>query len=625
MFKSLVRQIFSRYAARAAKHGDLKTAERLWVAAIAYGDNSPETHQRLGDLYLELGDYERASAHLSITASSASADVALIARLAHAYQESGDLEKAELLWMQVRELDASATPPLQLALIRHRKGDLVAAADFYTEAIRLDPSETEAHLNLGKIHIATGRLDAAHDCLEAALETSPNEPRILCCLGEVKGMQGDIDQAIAYFEKTLKVAPEYGAALADMGLAMMKKRNLTEAARWLRDAIRIDPKDINPWLTLGTVYQHAGQLEAAILHQERALALFPHHPQILANLGACHAHTGNYSLAEMYFDRALAAAPDLVFARLNRAFIYLLKGDYLEGFAEYESRLQHPDLQPIAPANPWPIWQGEPLAGKKIVLLAEQGFGDSIQFIRFAASLANQGATVHLVASPPLLRLLAAANGVATSSAVINDDIQADFCCPIMSLPHKLGVTLDTLLASVSYFRLQDSDVGRWKQKLKALKTVKVGIALASNPDNWIAILKSVSLQKLLPVLDVKGISFVSLQVGYGSEQLRELPATISIIDWTSELTDFYETACLIENLDLVISIDSAAAHLAGALGKPTWVLLHHASDWRWQVEGTCSRWYPSARLFRQATPGNWDGVVAAVAQALPQFALEHA
>jgi tetratricopeptide (TPR) repeat protein len=625
MFKSLVRQIFSRYAERAAKHGDLKTAERLWVAAIAYGDNSPETHQRLGDLYLEWGDYKRASAHLSITASSASADVALIARLAHACQESGELDRAELLWLRVKELDASATPPLQLALIRHRKGDLVAAADFYAEAIRLDPSETEAHLNLGKIHIATGRLDAAHDCLEAALETFPNEPRILCCLGEVKGMQGNIDQAIAYFEKTLKVAPEYGAALADMGLAMMKKRNLTEAARWLRDAIRIDPKDINPWLTLGTVYQHAGQLEAAILHQERALALFPHHPHILANLGACHAHTGNYSLAEMYFDRALVAAPDLVFARLNRAFIYLLKGDYLQGFAEYESRLQHPDLRPIAPGNPWPIWQGEPLAGKKIVLLSEQGFGDSIQFIRFVTSLANQGAAVHLVASPPLLRLLAAANGVATSSADINDDLQADFCCPIMSLPHRLGITLDSLPARVPYFRLQDSDVGRWKEKLTARKSLKVGIAWASDPDNWLSLKKSISLRQLLPVLGTQGISFFNLQVGHGGEQLKELPDTIDIIDPTGDLTDFYETACLIENLDLIITIDSAVAHLAGALRKSTWVLLHHAPDWRWQGEGNGSRWYPSARLFRQAAPGNWDGVVAAVAQALPQFALERA
>jgi tetratricopeptide (TPR) repeat protein len=625
MFKSLVRWISSRYAARAAKHGDLKTAERLWAAAIASGDNSPESHQRLGELYLQLGNYERAGALLSVAASSASSDASLIAKLARAYQESGELDKAVTHWLRVRELDPSAAPLLQLALIHHRQGDLAAAADFYAEVIRLDRDETEAHLNLGKIHIATGRLDAAQACLEAALEASPAEPQVLCCLGEVKGMQGELDQAIAYFEKTLEAAPDFGPALADMGLAMQKKGHLPEAVKWLRDAIRIDPKNINAWLTLGVVYRQMGRLEAAILHLERALALFPHHPRILSSLGACHAHSGNYALAEMYFDRALAAAPDLVEARVNRAFIHLMKGDYRLGFAEYENRLQNPELRHLVDGNRSPTWQGEPLAAKKIVVRTEQGFGDSIQFIRFVANLVNQGATVHTEASPPLLRLLASADGVSSSGDDAENNFQADFCCPIMSLPHKLGVTLDTLPARVPYFRLQDSDVDRWQEKLKACKPLKIGIAWASDPDNWISIAKSISLKQLLPVLEAQGISFFSLQVGHGGEQLKELPDTINIIDPTGELTDFYETACLITNLDLVITIDSAVAHLAGALGKPTWVLLHHAPDWRWQGEGNGSRWYPSARLFRQATPGNWDGVVAALAQALPQFALERA
>lgn len=288
-----------------------------------------------------------------------------------------------------------------------------------------------------------------------------------------------------------------------------------------------------------------------------------------------------------------------------------------------KSRLQKQELRHLVTGNRWPIWQGQPLAAKTIVLRTEQGFGDSIQFIRFATDLVNQGATVHTETSPPLLRLLASANGVSSSGVDGNGNFHADFCCPIMSLPHKLGVTLDALPAGVPYFRLQDRDVDRWREKLKASKPLRIGIAWASDPDNWISIAKSISLRQLRPVLDARGISFFSLQVGYGGEQLKELPDTINFIDSTAELTDFYEAACLITNLDLVISIDSAAAHLAGALGKPTWVLLHHAPDWRWQAEGNGSRWYPSARLFRQATPGNWDEVVAALAQALPQFALE--
>ena len=546
MFKRLLRWICRRYAARAAKHGDLETAERLWAAAVSYGDNSPETHRKLGELYLQLGNHERAGAH----------------------------------WQRVRELE---------------------------------PGEVEAHLNLGRIHIAMGRLDAAQTCLEAALATAPAEPQVLCCLGELQGMQGELDQAIAYFERALKATPDFAPALAGMGLAMQQKGRLPEAIKWLRDAIRVDPGIINAWLTLGSVYQHLGQLETAILHQEQALALFPHHPQILSGLGACHALGGNYSLAEIYFDRALAAAPDLADARLNRALNHLRKGNYRLGFTEYEYRLQKPELQHLVDGNRSPSWQGEPLAGKKIVLRREQGFGDSIQFIRFAANLKNQGAKVYAEASPPLLRLLDSADGVTSSCDSVKNNFQADFFCPIMSLPHKLDVTLDTLPAKVPYFRLQDGDVARWKRKLEACEPLRVGIAWASNPDNWISIAKSVSLKQLLPVLDTQGISFVSLQVGYGSGQLKELPDTINIIDLTGELTDFYETACLIENLDLVIAIDSAVAHLAGALGKPTWILLHHAPDWRWLVEREDSPWYPSTRLFGQRRVGDWEDVIARV------------
>ncbi len=625
MLKGLVRRFSNRFAARAAKHGYLKTAERLWAATIANGDNSPETHRKLGELYLQLGNYERAGALLNVAAASASSDAVLIAKLARACQESGELDKAKTHWLRVRELDPGAAPLLQLGIIHHRQGDLASAADFYAEAIGLDRYETGAHLNLGKIHIAMGRLDAAQACLEAALEVSPAEPRVLESLGEVKGMQGDLDRAIGYFEKALEAAPDFGPALANMGLALQKKGRLPEAVNWLRDAIRVDPSNINASLTLGVVYRQMGQTEAAILHLERALALFPDHPRILSSLGAGHAHSGNYALAQLYVERALAAAPELVEARLNRAFLHLVKGDYRQGFAEYEIRLQEPPLRQLVAGDRWPAWRGEPLAARKIVLRAEQGFGDSIQFIRFAQKLVDQGATVLAVASRPLLRLLAAADGVSSCIEEANNDVQADFCCPIMSLPHRLGVTLDTLPANVPYFKLQDSDIDRWQEKLKACKPLKIGIAWASDPGNWISIAKSIPLNELLPVLDTQGVSFFSLQVGHGGEQLKELPASINILDPTGDLTDFYETACLIENLDLVIAIDSAVAHLAGALGKPTWVLLHHAPDWRWQVEGNGSRWYPTARLFRQAEPGHWNGVVAALAQALPRFVLERA
>jgi tetratricopeptide (TPR) repeat protein len=507
-----------------------------------------------------------------------------------------------------------------LGLINHAKGNLDAAAEFYSEAIRLDPSETQGHLNLGKIHCASRRLDAARACFEIALQVSPSDPDALCSLGEIYAMQGNLDKAIQYFDDAIETNPDFGPAHADKGLALSNEGRLAESAICLRNAIRILPQNINAWLTLGSVFLHMGQLEASIVHYEVALEKFPQHPAILLGLGACHAQAGNYSIAEIYLDRLLAAVPALTDARFNRALLYLVKGDYLLGFSEYECRLQKPELLYLAGRSSLPIWQGEPLAGKKIVLLTEQGFGDSIQFIRFARQLADMGATVHVETETPLLRLLASADGVATVSRAGDLDIKADFYCPMMSLPHRLGVTSETVPTKTPYFRLDNAFVGEWKSKLTTGKGLKVGIAWASNPENRLAITKSISLPELLPLLEMQGVTIVSLQVAHSGNELKELPVSADTIDLTGEIRDFYDTACLIANLDLVVTIDSAVAHLAGALGKPVWVVLHHAPDWRWHLGGNQSRWYPSARLFRQTTPGNWAAIVADMVQALREL-----
>ncbi len=486
-----------------------------------------------------------------------------------------------------------------------------------------DSLDVESQLRLGKSHIAAGRLDAAQACLEAALAAHSTDPRVLCCLGQIKGMQGEFDRAIAWFGKALEASPRFGPALADMGLALHKLRRLPEAETWLSEAIRVDPWNLDAWLTLGVVCRQLERSADAIRRHEQALTRFPDNPRILSGLGACHAHLGNLAAAQECFDRALKTAPDFVEARLNRAFIYLTNGDYRLGFTEYESRLQKPELVRLISGRPMPLWQGEPLTTKKITLVTEQGYGDAIQFIRFAADLADRGATVHVETNPALRRLLASARGVSSCAEASDTGFSADFSCPLMSLPHRLGVTLATLPARTPYFRLPDSDVERWRDKLGSSRKLRVGIAWASDPENWISNVKSIALERLLPVLAAQDVSFFGLQVGPGSEQMRNMQGTIDITDLTAELKDFYATACLVENLDLVITIDSAVAHLAGALLKPVWVLLRHAPDWRWGIEDRVCAWYPSARLFRQTEAGNWNDVVADLALELTQFARE--
>jgi len=512
---------------------------------------------------------------------------------------------------------------LKEAMAFHRAGDLGGAIRLYLEAIALDPDEPKIYVNLGKALMASGKLEAAKTHFESALRLAPGDPQILCCAGEAAGALGEVDQAAEHFQQAIKQSPDFLPAYLDMGILLENAKRYLEAVRWLQEAVRLDAASASAWHRLGSVFLHMGKVDRGIVHLQKALALDPQKPDTLTSLGAAHAHNAEYSIAEDYFDRALAIAPDFTDARFNRSLIYLSREDYRKGFSEYESRLRKPETQYLAAKSRWPIWKGEPLAGKRLVLLSEQGYGDTIQFIRFAKRLADQGAVVSAEVSAPLRRLIATADGITKVVTLDENLIEADYCCPLMSLPHRMAITTANLAAKLPYVHVSENDRAAWEARLGNRQGLRVGIVWESDAENWIAKLKNISLQELRPVLAMDGLVVISLQVGSGRKQLADLPATIGVTDLASELQDFYDTACLVANLDLVITIDTAVAHLAGALGKPVWVLLHHAPDWRWPLAGNASRWYPSARLFRQSSPGVWAGAVSELKQAMQQVMRE--
>ena len=620
MLNLIQRNLHAWAGAIASRLGDSRTAVKLLAAAINYGDRSPATEESLADNYLELGDDVRA-APLLVSAYERSGKPGRIAlKLAKVYQRSGDLERAESVLAQAAARSWTSAAALELAIVRLGRGKLSDAEQSLREILAREPRTEIANILLGKVFMRGNRPREALACFESALGADPANAEKLCCAGEALAALGETGRADEYFRRALEEDPGFVPAALDLGLLMSLNGRLPDAARWYARATQIAPENAVAWRQLGTMQLRVGELSECMPNLERALSLSPHDPEVLNSIGMAHAHGGRFSVAEGYFERALALAPDLHQARLNRALALLTRGQYEAGFADYESRLNTPNVRDVLADSPWPLWNGEPVSGRRVVIRSEQGFGDSIQMIRLAGVLAAKGATVLVETSPPLQRLLAKADGVRACGVLRNPKRDADYLCPMMSLPRKLAINLATLPAAVPYIHLDPADRSRWNDRLEADSGVRIGLAWSSDPDNWISFAKSVPLAELAGAALVDGARLFNLQVGHGASEIKALPASIEMQDRTPEIHDFYDTACLVSNLDLVITIDTAVAHLAGSLGKPVWILLHHAPDWRWLLERSDSPWYPTARLFRQRWAGDWKGVLAEVRNELPRF-----
>jgi hypothetical protein len=328
-------------------------------------------------------------------------------------------------------------------------------------------------------------------------------------------------------------------------------------------------------------------------------------PEVWFNLGHVYRLLLRLDDAAAAFERAISLRPDFAMARWDRSLTHLLAGNYLRGWEDFDSRFQLPAKRPIHFVVP--AWNGslEELRGKTILLAAEQGFGDTIQFARYVPILADAGARVVLICQPELVSLMTGVRGLA---AVASPPVQVpphDLCAPLMSLGKLLRTTPETVPADVPYLHVQRSD-----RLASFAGTRKVGLVWAGRPTHPNDVKRSIPLTELSPLIETPGITWVSLQKGPASEQLRSSPFGSTMVDAGASLGDFADTARLISELDLVISVDTGVVHLAGALGKPVWTLLPYNPDWRWMLNRDDSPWYPTMRLFRQQNRGDWSGVI---------------
>jgi len=440
--------------------------------------------------------------------------------------------------------------------------------------------------------------------------------------GNLLYQQGKPDQAEQQYRMALDHAPAHADALANLGCALRDLGRLEEAVLTLCAALELKPRGGEIYSNLGNTLKDMGRLVEAEAACRAAVALMPSSPVAKFNLGCVLQDQRNFSEAESFYRAALEAEPDYIRAHWNLGLALLARGQFREGWTEHEwrSRTQRswsPALTFAAPA-----WTGEPLDGKTLLIHREQGLGDNIQFARYASLAAARGAHVVMLTYPSLAGLFRTLPGVAEVVADGQPLPAFDLQAPILSLPHLFGTELATIPAEVPYLRADPKRAAAWRARLAALPGLKAGLVWAggTRPDDpdWARIdsRRSLALAQFAEIAAVAGLSLVSLQKGEAAAQVEGFP----IADYMDEVEDFADTAALVEALDLVVSVDTAVAHLAGALGKPVWILSRYDGCWRWLENRDDSPWYPTARLYRQKQPHDWPEVLARLCGDLAEF-----
>jgi hypothetical protein len=435
---------------------------------------------------------------------------------------------------------------------------------------------------------------------------------------------GRLHEAESLYRQIVAIDSGFFKAHCNLGLVLAAQGRLDEAIAAYRAATAIHPNLAEAHNNLGNALKEKGELDEAIAVFRRALALKPEYAEAHNNLGAALLAQGHIDEAIAAHRQAVAFDPRVPDIHYNLSLDLLTRGDLQQGWEEYEWRWKLPSFQPYLRRFSQPLWDGSPLDGRTILLYAEQGYGDAIQFIRYVPLVAQRGGKIVIECGVELRRLFQSMAGICQIVVRAERLPAFDVHAPLLSLPRIFGTTLNNVPDSVSYLSADPADITAWGRRMDRLEpAVKVGLAWAGRPTHLNDANRSIKLAMLAPLAKVSGVRFFSLQKGAAAEQVASdaLSAGIELIDFAGDLNDYADTAALIANLDLVIAVDTSVVHLAGAMGKLVWVLLPFVPDWRWTMTGERSPWYPTARLFRQASRGDWTSVIRRVVEGLSLWA----
>jgi tetratricopeptide (TPR) repeat protein len=640
-----------------ARRGRFEESLRLFGKALAVDSRSARAHYDIGNVLLALGRTEQALASYDAALALAPDSIDTLYNRAAVLGQLKRLDEALASYDRVLAIEPRDVEALNnRGILLRQMGRIDEALSSYERALAIRPNYFEALSNYGNALHSLKRHAEALASHDKALALAPGHPVVLYNRGNALLALGRTEAALTSYERALAAKPDYADALAQRGYALFHLGRRDEALASCDKALAIKPDSVEILNNRGNLLAGLNRFDAALASFDKALALDPHHAEALHNRGntlqrmhrmeeALASYDRELSLrpdcaealaekgnvlralkrpqeALAQYARALAIDPDCAFAHFGEACCRLATGDYDRGWEKYEWRHEHRrrDLTARVPPRDLgkPLWRGEEdTAGRTILLHHEQGFGDVIQFCRYAELAAPKFARVILEVQPALKSLMASLRGprqvIGRGEPLPDFDLQ----CPIGSLPLAFKTTFATIPATVPYLAASPAGVEKWQARLPAKNGPRVGLVWSgsmTDPN------RTIGLRRLVPILQT-GITFVSLQKDLQTED-RKLIADHGIVHHELD-ADFADTAAAISLMDLVISIDTAVAHLAGAMGKPLWILLPFVCDWRWGMGGEVTPWYPTARLFRQPSIGDWGSVVSDVKQTLDNFLVQ--
>jgi tetratricopeptide (TPR) repeat protein len=542
---------------------------------------------------------------------------------------------------------------LQKAGALQAQGDLIAAKQIAEDLFKQNPQQYSVLLFLGNLHALQNETSEAIRYLTAAASIHPEKIKAWCDLGVLLTQMNQLKIAVDCYLKVLAIDPQHLSTLQNIALLYLQLEQPKTAIEYYQQALVMNPYQFETQCNLGSAYLKLKEFDAAWEYTQRALNINPQSVVVYHNLGSIclyrnepqqaidyylqtlrinpHYFMGYSSLALAYLrfgqpEKALEYCekahaiidqePENLF---NEAWALLLLGNYQLGWQKYQTRWQRATLQKdIRPFTQARLTDLQQVSARKILLHSEQGFGDTIQFVRYASLLATMGATVYLEVQPQLKTLVSAVAGVTASFGRGDPLPEFDYYCPLMDLPSIFKTEIHTIPQTPSYLSVPIARKQYWSaQMLAHKKKLKVGVLWSGNPNFVYDASRSLSFELIKPFLATAGCQFFSLQKEVKPIEENAVITYEGLIDCRPMMTDFVETAAIIEQMDLIITSCTALAHLAGALGKPTWIMLAYAADWRWLLTRDDSPWYPSARLFRQPQLNDWQSVVAVVLENL--------
>lgn len=552
-------------------------------------------------------------------------DPAALMQQAFAAYERGAGGEAERLCREAVAADPDCFDAHHLlAVLDARRGRQQEALAGFDRALALRPDYPPLMSNRGNALRALGRLDEALASFDAALARWPEFPQALANRGTTLHELGRPVDALASYDQALALRPDFPEALVGRAETLCELQRFDEALASCERALAVRPGYAGAFVNRGNALMALDRFEEALANYNQALARQPGLPEALANRGAPLRALGRLGEAQATYERALGLQPENPGWRLDRAAIMLLRGNFSEGWREYEWRRRHPTWVPRHLAGL--EWRGEDLRGKRLLLYAEQGFGDTIQFARFVARLADRDADIALEVQPALYGLLQTLAGPRRIIRQGESLPVHDFHLPLMSLPALLRLEAADIPVEIPYLRAEPARVESWARRLPQGE-FRIGIAWQGNPKAEFDRRRSIPLAAFEPLGRIPGVRLISLQNHHGMNQLAGLPAGMQVDrpgpDFDAGPDSFLDTAAVMTHLDLIITCDTVIAHLAGALGRPVWIVIRDWLDWRWLADRTDTPWYPTARLFRQGPAPGWSEAMGEVAAALAPLVLQ--